>query len=329
MANGILLMVLATSMWGVSFVTPLVLYDYTPIEITLGRYVFYGIASIVLWFSVYRHTRIPISLWGYAILYAVAGNIGFSLLITYGIQEAGAEISIPIIGLLPVCIAIFGNASLSEVPWNRLLPPLGLVSIALLTVLSIESGLLEHQSRLSVLGVSSIVFVVAMWTWYAISNSVFLRRNPEISSGAWACAVGVATFALMIAWMAAQSWQNQYSYSFDRGALQGRSAIFIGITFFLGCFSSWVAALLFNKASSRLPMSLVGQLVVLETIFGIAYVCVYNAAIPPASELLGIVGIFLGIIWSINVLQKAKDEPCGEVVTLDAAPVPANSLGQQ
>lgn len=39
---------------------------------------------------------------------------------------------------------------------------------------------------------------------------------------------------------------------------------------------SWLATPLFDRASNELPIGLLGQLVVLETLFGILYICLYK-----------------------------------------------------
>jgi drug/metabolite transporter (DMT)-like permease len=300
-AAGLLLMLLATSMWGGSFVAPLILRGFTPIEITLGRYFFYGAVSVVLWLTWYRRQHLSPRAWRLAFLYAVAGHIGFSGLVTFGIQQAGAEVCVPLIGVLPVCVSVFGNARLSELRWGSLAPPLAVVSIGLLGVLVIESGLWRHEVRLSLVGIASIVLTIVMWTWYAVHNAVFLRKHPEISGGAWACAVGIATFGIALAGTAMRLVGVPDSVS---ASTLGRDAgVFLAVTLFLGCGSSWMASVLFNRASTRLPMSLVGELIVLETIFGLAYVYVYQWALPPWPELIGVSLVFWGIVWSIRVLE--------------------------
>ncbi len=302
MLAGILLMVLATSMWGVSFVAPVILKDYGPIDITVGRYFFYGLVSLVIWLVSYRRTVLSPMMWLYAFIYAFLGHIGFSLLVTYGIETAGAEIAVPVIGLLPVCVSLFGNASLVEAPWRRILPPLILVSAGLIAVLTVESGIFAHHWRTSAFGVAAVISVVCMWTWYAISNARFLRDNPQVSSGAWTSIVGVATFVVTLLWLAVSGTAAISASELWRGG--SNPVLFIIMALLLGFGASWLAGLIFNKASAQLPMALVGQLIVFETIFGVLYVYFYKAAIPPFLELAGMVLIFSGITWSIRVLQQ-------------------------
>ena len=48
----------------------------------------------------------------------------------------------------------------------------------------------------------------------------------------------------------------------------------------LGLLCSWVGASLWNKASVFLPVSLAGQLMIFETIFGVLFVYMLNQQMP-------------------------------------------------
>lgn len=61
--------------------------------------------------------------------------------------------------------------------------------------------------------------------------------------------------------------------------------------------------MLFNIASTRLPVALTGQLIVFETIFGVAYVFLAEGRPPAPVELVGFALSILGIWLSIRVLQ--------------------------
>lgn len=60
--------------------------------------------------------------------------------------------------------------------------------------------------------------------------------------------------------------------------------LFVVVTLALGVGTSWLATSLFNYASHSLPMGLVGQLLILETVFGIAYTCIYHQSLPPCID---------------------------------------------
>jgi drug/metabolite transporter (DMT)-like permease len=300
-----LLMIIATALWGVSFVAPLMLHEYSPLDITSGRFLFYGIVSAAILFAKYRDHPLGWRAWSRAAVYGFTGNILFSILVSFGVQDTGAEVVIPIIGLLPICVSVAGNRHLPAATWRRLLVPFAMVACGLGVVLAVQSGILVQHVRLSWPGVFAVVVIVIVWTWYAISNSRFLRTNPAITSAHWSCAIGVATFVLSIAMAAlnAVGTRGVLPHAFLQEHTQD-TALFIVITMVLGIGSSWLATIFFNRASHSLPMGLVGQLIVLETIFGITYACIYQHTLPPAPQAAGMVLAIAGIWLSARELLK-------------------------
>ncbi|KNH03978.1 Integral membrane protein [Candidatus Burkholderia brachyanthoides] len=94
------MMVFATARWAFSLIAPLLLISYTPVGITLSHYLCYGAVSLFLLLSRYRARRLSKSQWYRAALYALAGNILVSILVSFAVQDTGAEIVIPIVGFL-------------------------------------------------------------------------------------------------------------------------------------------------------------------------------------------------------------------------------------
>lgn len=300
-----LLMIVATSLWGVSFVAPLILNAYSPMQITFGRFFFYGIISIAILLSTYSRRPLGVRAWIRAGAYGLAGNILFSILVSFGIQDTGAEVCIPMIGLLPICVSIAGNRHLPAATWRRLLVPFAMITVGLGVVLVAQSGLLVRSVRFSWPGVAAIAVTVIVWTWYAISNSRFLRENPDISSGHWSSAIGVATFVLAAAIAGFRASQIGNLLPGASASHPHELVLFVAVTLVLGVGASWLATILFNRASHALPMTLVGQLIVLETIFGIAYVCLYQRSLPPLSQACGMALSILGIWLSARELLKS------------------------
>jgi drug/metabolite transporter (DMT)-like permease len=297
--RAVVLMVIVTALWALTFVAPLLLRDVSPVEITLGRLFFYGLVSCALLLTRYRRP-LGAALWARAALYGFVSNILFSVLVSFGVQDTGAEVVVPITGLIPLCISIAGSRSLPRATWRRLILPIVLLTIGLAMVLLVQSGALEHGPRLSLPGIAAVLLTVVTWTWYALSNARFLRRHPSIGGAHWSCVVGAATFAAGLAMAGA-------------GALAGGGAAphvpmsvpFLAMSLALGIGTSWLAAMLFNHASHALPMGLVGQLIVLETVFGIGYTCVLHHALPPPLQAAGIGLAVLAIWMSARVLGDA------------------------
>lgn len=132
---------------GVSFVAPLILNAYSPLQITFGRFFFYGIISIAILLSIYSRRPLGMRAWIRAGAYGLAGNILFSILVSFGIQNTGAEVCIPMIGVLPICVSIAGNRHLPAATWRRLLVPFAMVTVGLGVVVVVQSGLLVRSVR--------------------------------------------------------------------------------------------------------------------------------------------------------------------------------------
>jgi drug/metabolite transporter (DMT)-like permease len=290
-------MVAATGLWAVSLIAPLILNAYSPVEITAGRYVFYGMVSAAFLVTRYRHRRLGARHWMRAAFYGLFGNLAVSVPVSFAIQSTGAAVVIPIIGMLPICISVAGSRHLPAATWGRLFLPFVLVTVGLVLVLTVQSNALGGGSGLAWRGAAAAGLAVAIWTWYALSNARFLRGNPQVTSSHWSCAIGVATLMLCLAIIAIHLLGDHgLAFVQDRQIRQGWQR-FVLVTMILGVGTSWMATAFFNRASLVLPMGLVGQLVVLETLFGIAYVCLYEHTMPPRMQaggmLLSITGIWL------------------------------------
>jgi drug/metabolite transporter (DMT)-like permease len=59
--------------------------------------------------------------------------------------------------------------------------------------------------------------------------------------------------------------------------------------------------LCWNEASQRLPTTLVGQLIVFETLAALAYGYALRGAAPAGLALLGIGLLIAGVVWALKV----------------------------
>jgi drug/metabolite transporter (DMT)-like permease len=75
-----------------------------------------------------------------------------------------------------------------------------------------------------------------------------------------------------------------------------------------------LGTLCWNEASQRLPTTLVGQLIVFETLAALAYAFLLRGSRPPASTMTGIVLLVAGVIWALRIrpepsLEAAEGAP--------------------
>ncbi len=300
----LLAMIATTALWALAFIVPLMVPGASSLDITFGRYFAYGICSL---FLLWRFGRVSLSWqdWLLAVAFAFFGNLLYYALLVVGIRFAGAGLAVPIIGLLPVTVAVAGNWREGTLPWRRLAPPLLAVFVGLMLV-NLARGVVAQEAHASWLGILCLIAPVVMWTWYAVANAIFLKRRHEIGASAWASAVGVATLGLTLALFPLHLIFGDGASSIPRLFASGEVWAVAFWSTVLGLGASWGAAVLFNMASTRLPVTLAGQLIVFETIFGVFYVFLAEGRIPTGIELAGFGLSILGIWLSIRVLQRHR-----------------------
>jgi drug/metabolite transporter (DMT)-like permease len=71
--------------------------------------------------------------------------------------------------------------------------------------------------------------------------------------------------------------------------------------FAIGLFASWLGTLCWNAASQRLPTTMVGQLIVFETLAALAYAFALRRETPGALPLLGVALLVAGVLWALRV----------------------------
>jgi drug/metabolite transporter (DMT)-like permease len=295
-------MIATTALWALAFIVPLMVPGASSLDITFGRYFAYGICSLFLLWR-FGNFRFSVSDWLLAAAFAFFGNLLYYALLVLGIRLSGAGLAVPIIGLLPVTVALAGNWRESSLPWKTLALPLSAVGIGLMMV-NLARGLSAGGAQGSVIGILCLVAPVIMWTWYAVANAAFLKRRRDVSASAWASAIGVATLGLTLALFPLHLVFGNGAQSIPHLFATGEVFAVAFWSTVLGLGASWGAAALFNLASTRLPVTLAGQLIVFETIFGVLYVFLAEGRIPRPIEFAGFALSILGIWLSIRVLQR-------------------------
>ena len=310
---GILYALGANLLWGLAFVIPKLLSSFTSIEITLGRYFFYGIISLglLLWLE-RKSLRNYRNIWFTAFLFAFAGNIGYYFCVVFGIKYIGRPITTLVIGVLPITVSLYGNWLQREYPFSRLFTPIVLIFFGLIIVNFLGINWTQGSEKITVpqrlLGFLSSLTALVLWTWYGVANSIFLKNHPQLSSSTWSTLVGVSTLFFVLIIMLMMALSGNELVNIERYIrLDNELLLFLFGSLILGIAVSWCGTLLWNKASALLPVSLVGQLIVLETISGLTYVFIADSKLPSAFELFGILMIIGGVLLGMNITLRYKD----------------------
>ena len=306
LATGIAFALAAGLAWGLVFVTPVLLPDYSPAMLTFGRYLAFGMVALPLaWRDRGTLSRLSRADWIEALKLAIVGNVLYYLALSWAIQLAGVPLPTMIIGTLPVVIAVCANLSRRDVAWKRLALPLLLIAAGIACVHGSEWQRLGAGSlSTSGLGWGMVLASAALvcWTWYPLRNAAWVQANPQVGSGTWATAQGLATLPMALLGMSA--------YMLMTGTWAGdapwgpRPWTYAGLMLAIGLLSSWLGTLCWNRASSLLPTSLVGQLIVFETLAAMAYGFMHRATWPQPWDWAGIAFLVAGVVVGTRVFVR-------------------------
>ena len=307
---GVLCAIGAGLMWGLVFVTPLMLPDYPGIVLSFGRYIAFGLIALVpAFFDRRRILALTRADWLVAIKLSLVGNLLYYAALASAIQLADAPLPTMLIGTLPVAISVCSNWAPGHpseaVAWRRLAPSLLIIFIGLMLVNASELTHLDGRRSLGdyALGCLLGLGAVAAWTWYPIMNARHMKANLHIGSSTWATAQGVATLPMALAGFVvygAASYLMHGSFAFPLGPRPGP---FIGLMLFIGLCASWLGTLLWNRASQRLPTTLAAQLIVFETLAALLYAFLWNRSMPALQVQIGIVLLCVGVLWGMRVFR--------------------------
>lgn len=294
--------------WGIVYITPLMLADYPPAMQSFGRYLAFGVLAVPLaWFDRADLRRLSAADWLVALKLSAVGNFIYYTCLASAIQRAGGPLPTMIIGTLPVVIAVSANLCNGRrdgrLPWGRLLPVLGLIALGI--------GLVNHVEMVALLatahpdlaryasGGALALAATVCWTWYPLRNADWLRRHPSRNPRAWATAQGLCCLPLAIVGYGVLCvYYGQDGFAVPLGA---RPILFVSIMVCVAFLASWFGTLCWNAACKRLPTALSGQLIVFETLAALFYAFLLRGAMPQPLTLVGIACLVGGVILGVRI----------------------------
>lgn len=303
---GILLMIATCAVWGLAFVAPIALPHATAIEVTLGRTIAYGVISLLL-FDLRRAIRLPPRVLGRALVYALTGNVLYYFLLVIGMQWAGASMGVLIIGMAPVTVTVAGRLQQGIGALKPIAFPLVLFAAGVVLANTATSDFAGASSALAPLGMAAIFLALVMWTWYAVVNARFLQETRLVTAPEWSSVVGLVSFAAALVALPI-AWATGLARTPMR--IPGNELAMLALwSVLLGGGSTWLGTVLFNMASKVLDLTILGQMIIFEAVFGMLYVFIAIGQVPTVQELAGI-GIALFAVWlSIRRLYEPGERP--------------------
>lgn len=293
----------AGALWGLVFLVPELVRAFSPLELTIGRYLCYGLLSAAL--IAPRWRRIVHGLgrreWLALVWLAIAGNTLYYILLSSAVQLGGITMTSLVIGFLPVTVTVVGSRDRDAVPLRRLFPSLllcaaGSICIGWQSLTVPVSGPVAAQAA----GLACALGALVSWTAFAVGNSRWLVRLDRVSAYDWNLLVGIVTGAqtLLLIPLALLIGTGQH----DSGAWMRFAAVSVGLAF----LASIVANALWNRMSRLLPLTLVGQMILFETLFALLYGLLWEQRLPTVLEIAAFALVVLGVMSCVMLHKKPK-----------------------
>lgn len=280
----------AGALWGLVFLAPELVRDFTPLQLAIGRYLTYGILSAALVAPRWRTllARLTRREWLSLAWLALAGNTLYYILLSTAVQTGGIAMTSLVIGFLPVAVTIIGSRDQGAVALPALTPSLLLCAAG---AACIGWQAIAMPAGGSVIGLACAIGALASWTAFAVGNSRFLARLGHVSAHDWNLLIGLVTGAQAVMLVPATLLLEPIRH--------GTAAwlTFAGVSIGVAVFASIVGNALWNRMSRLLPLTMVGQMILFETLFALIYGFLWEHRLPRPLE-IGAFGLVVASVLS-------------------------------
>ncbi|QLF92618.1 DMT family transporter [Pseudomonas sp. ABC1] len=291
----------AGALWGLVFLAPELVRDFSPLYLAIGRYLFFGLIAFALLAPRLRKVLPGVSRreWLAIAGLALIGNILYYVLLGAAVQLAGIAITSLVIGFLPVAVMIIGSRDANALPLQKLKVPLALCGAGALCIgwqaLALPaSGSLGRQ----VLGLGCALGALVSWTWFAVANSRCLVRLHHITPHDWNLLTGLVTGGLTLALIPLAALTHDSAHELDAWAR------LIGVAAGLAFLASIVGNALWNRMSRLLPLTLTGQMILFETLFALIYGFAWEQRLPTLTEAAAFLLVSLSVISCVAIHRR-------------------------
>ncbi|NWJ23029.1 DMT family transporter [Rhizobium sp. RM] len=302
---GVFYGMLAGALWGGIFLAPkLIPSGFTPLQLSTARYLTYGLIALVLIGPKIRRvaSRFGKQEWIALAWLSLIGNIVYYVFISTAVQLSGVAFTSIIIGFLPVAVTIIGSRDHGAVSLRRLWPSLllGVIGIVGISWQSLSEG----QGPLDInriIGLACALGALVSWTAFAVGNARWLTRLHDVSADEWNLMTGVVTGALALVLAVP-------AFGFGDTAAHSSSdwLQFTSVAIGLGISASILGNAFWNRMSRLLPLTMVGQMILFETLFALLYGFLWEQRGPTLVETAAIVSVVLSVLLCMQAHRPAK-----------------------
>jgi drug/metabolite transporter (DMT)-like permease len=295
---------LAGALWGGIFLAPkLIPAGFTPLQLSTARYLTFGVIALVLIAPKIKRVSAQFGRaeWIALLWLSLVGNLLYYVFISTAVQLSGVAFTSIIIGFLPVAVTIIGSMDHGAVSLKRLWPSLffGAVGIIGISWQSLMHDGTPMDAR-KLIGLAAAIGALASWTAFAVGNARWLVRLHVVSADEWNLMTGVVTggIALVLAVPA-----------FAFGGVAHPASDWMQFTMVavgLGISASIFGNALWNRMSRLLPLTMVGQMILFETLFALLYGFLWEGRGPTLIESVAIVSVVLSVLLCMQAHRPRK-----------------------
>ena len=297
-ATGIGYGIAAGLCWGVIFLAPALVPDLNGAQFAVLRFLCYGAVSLALLLPRWQRLRGQLTRTDKHHLFwlGLIGNLGYYTLVGAGVQQAGIAATTLIVGLIPLLVALAGRADAGAVGVDRLWPSLAcaLLGVGLISYEALTVTALGAQPALGLLCAGGALLA---WSWFAVANTRHLTVTA-IGSHDWGLLLGGMTG--LQALLAAPFLLGPELLVRTPQAWVQPLLVAAGVAL----LASVVGGFCWNQASRRLPLTLSGQAIVIETLSSLLYGFLWQWRWPTWLEALAIGLLIVGVIWCLRCHQR-------------------------
>lgn len=297
----------AGALWGLVFLAPKLVPDASPPLMAAGRYLAYGLIAAALLAPRWRRLKGAVDRAGWRALVelSVLGNLLYYGLLVVSVHFAGVAASALIVGMVPVVVTLWGLKDPGAAPLRKVAAPLALavIAVGLIGWEAIGQGAADMTRGPwdGAIGLACALGALMSWSAYAVGNSRWLNRLETVSAHDWSLLTGVVTGALALLLVPAAIWMMDAAWG------RGEWLWFLAVSGGVAVGASIIGNAFWNQASRMMPLTMLGQMIIFETLFAFFYGYLWEARWPTAIEVLAIGLMIVGVLWCVRAHAPAAE----------------------
>jgi drug/metabolite transporter (DMT)-like permease len=288
-----LLLIIATMFWSGNFiVSQLFVNELPPFTLSFVRWLIALIAIVPFcWKGIMENRMLWVKEWKIHLIIAITGIISFNTLTNFAVyytspvNSALIEASAPVI--IPFIARLFVKERLSAVYYVGMILSL----LGVLWIVGKGSLLLNFMPNL---GDLLMLLGVILWCFYSAIMKKFEGRFPETASFAICIFIGV----LLLLPFAATEWKEKIQFLWTPGSIL--------CLLFVGCCSSVLAYLFWNRGVTAIGPSKAALFLTLIPVFTAAFSAVFLGEQLNVNQIFGGITILLGVFISIFLANSKR-----------------------